>query len=168
MSWRPMTGADLPTVVAIAAAVHPGFPERPEVLAEKRALCPAGALVAEGDGQAVGYALAHPWTAATPPPLDTFLERLPERPDCLYLHDVALLPAARGRGLARAVVGHWVTVATRAGLPRLTLIAVNGSAPAWRALGFTASTEGGAARAAKLASYGPEAVYMERAVSAGR
>lgn len=164
MTWRAMTKADLDAVVSIADVVHPGFPERPDVLAEKRALYPGGALMAEVDGQVAGYALAHPWTLAAPPALDTFLGGVPEAPDCLYLHDAALLPLARGRGLARALIDRLAAAAAREGLGQLALIAVNGSVPTWTALGFTPPQERGQALEAKLASYGAEAAFMVRRV----
>jgi GNAT superfamily N-acetyltransferase len=50
MEWRNMRPADLAMVVRIAEVVHPGFPERPEVLAERLALCPGGCLVLEAPG----------------------------------------------------------------------------------------------------------------------
>ena len=60
--WRLLTEADMVTVVSIATSVHPGFPERPEVLDEKRALYPVGALAAVDEGdRLIGYALAHPY-----------------------------------------------------------------------------------------------------------
>lgn len=164
MTWRAMTEADLDAVVSIADVVHPGFPERPDVLAEKRALYPAGALMAEVDGQVAGYALAHPWTLTAPPALDTLLGGVPEAPDCLYLHDAALLPLARGRGLARALIDRLAAVAAREGLGQLALIAVNGSVPTWTTLGFTPPQERGEALEVKLASYGAEAAFMVRRV----
>jgi len=164
--WRPLVAADLPAVVSVAAVVHPGFPERPEVLDEKRALYPAGAWAAvDAGGRLVGYALAHAGRLGHVPALNALMGTLPAPADCLYLHDVALLPEARGRGLARAVLALWEAQAARQGLGHLALTAVNGSAPTWAALGF--QTQGaGAALARKLASYGPDALYMVKALAA--
>lgn len=163
MRWRAMQASDLAAVVAIAAAVHPGFPERPEVLDERRQVFPKGAFLAEdAAGEPVGYALAHPWRLSVPPALDSFLGALPEDADCLYLHDVALLPVARGQGLARALVAK--LEARAGGLGRLALTAVNASADRWCRLGF-APTPAGPVLAAKLASYGPGAVFMVKDLS---
>lgn len=158
--WRALTAADLPAVVAIAAVVHPDYPEGEEVFAERLALFPEGCRIALRDGQAVGYALAHPWTLGSPPALDTLLGALPERPDCLYLHDVALLAATRGSGLGQALVEDLLALARRHRFAHLALVAVNRSADYWMARGFRVVDDPALAR--KLASYSADARYMTR------
>jgi ribosomal protein S18 acetylase RimI-like enzyme len=158
--WRTMTAADLDTVVAIAATVHPSFPERREVFAERLALAPEGALILEARGTPAGYAITHPARRFEPPALDTMLGTLTEHPDVWYIHDVALLPSARGQGGASRIAAIVAGEARRAGLERLALIAVNGSAPFWARQGFGRIEH--PALAGKLASYGDDAVYMER------
>ncbi|MCS6760078.1 MAG: GNAT family N-acetyltransferase, partial [Candidatus Devosia euplotis] len=61
MYWRPLTALDLPTVEAIAALVHPDFPEDAAVFAERQWLYPDGTYLLELDGGAAGYVLSHPW-----------------------------------------------------------------------------------------------------------
>lgn len=161
--WRAMTPADLPAVQAVAEIVHPLYPESPEVAAERLALYPAGCLVAERDGQLLGYAVSHPGLLGRPPALDTLLGRLPDRPDCLYLHDIALLPAARGLGLGASLVARLLALAKAEGFRLLALTAVNNSAGYWQRQGFV-PYQGDAALAAKLASYGEDALYLVRAV----
>lgn len=159
--WRTLTLNDLPQVGALADAVHQAYPERPEVAVERLRLFPAGCFVAEVDGAFCGYGLTHPWIDGAPPALDSLLGGLPAAPDCLYVHDVALNVAARGRGLGRALVGRLTDLAAAHGLPRLSLIAVGGSAPGWRAMGFhEVPVNPASALAAKLASYDADAVYM--------
>lgn len=157
-----MTAADLPAVIGIAAVVHPGHPEGEAVFAERLTLFPAGCFLAEVAGDPAGYALAHPWTENAPPALDTLLRHLPERPDCLYLHDVALSAAARGSGLGRALVERLLGLARQQALPRIGLVAVNNSQGFWARLGFQAANR--ADLAAKLASYGGDARYLSRPV----
>ncbi|MBC7135627.1 GNAT family N-acetyltransferase [Oceanibaculum nanhaiense] len=161
--WRPMTPADLPAVQDVAEIVHPLYPESPAVAAERLALYPAGCLVAERDGRLLGYAVSHPGLLGRPPALDVLLGSLPEAPDCLYLHDIALLPQAHGLGLGSALVAHLLRLAKAAGFPVLALTAVNNSAGYWQRRGF-APYQGDAALAAKLASYGEDALYLVRAV----
>lgn len=159
--WRAMAPADLPAVAAIADAVHPLYPEPPEVPAERLALFPAGCLVAAGaDGDRLGYAISHPGRLGQPPALAIRLGALPANADCLYLHDVALLPRARGMGLGEAVVAHLRAMARDAGFRHLALVAVNGSAPYWHRHGFRPYAAGSDALAAKLASYGGDAAYL--------
>lgn len=159
IKWRPMSGHDLDAVIAVAAAVHINHPERPEVLAERLGLFPAGAWIAVAGTVAVGYALIHPGLIGRPPALDTLLGSLPVRPDCLYLHDVALLPRARGQGLAARLLADVKVLGAAKGLNRLALVAVNGSAPVWRRFGFM-PWPGDAFLQEKLAGYGDDAMYM--------
>lgn len=162
--WRPLLPSDLPRLGLIEAAVHPGLPERPEVMAEKLALYPEGcrALVAGND--MLGYAIAHPWWSGRAPRLDEFFGALPAQPECLHMHDVALLPEARGRGAARAYVRHLEALAQATGIGILACVSVYGTAALWGALGFrpVAPIEGG------LASYPFDATYMQAEVRGER
>jgi ribosomal protein S18 acetylase RimI-like enzyme len=159
-SWRPMTAADLPAVLAIAAVVHPDYPEDEAVFAERLRLFPDGCLVLEGAGGLLGYVVAHPWYRGAPPALNTLLGRLPDMAGAFYIHDLALLPAARGTGAGRLVVDRLVALAHRARQPRLALVAVNDSSGFWQRQGFREMHD--PALAAKLASYDDAARYLER------
>lgn len=150
--WRPMTEADLPEVERLGNAIHQSHPERPEIFAERLALCPAGCLIL---GNLDGYIISHPWTLGSPPALDTLLGALPAQPDTWYIHDLALHERARSTGAAPAVVARIATLAQ--GLP-LSLIAVGRSPGFWKRQGFTPA----ALPVGKLASYGEGAAYMVR------
>ncbi|WP_052214852.1 GNAT family N-acetyltransferase [Belnapia sp. F-4-1] len=145
-----MTEADLPGVVALAAAAHPHYPEEPAVFAERLALAPGFCWVLE-DGR--GYALAHPW-AGPVPPLDSLLGALPAAAEALHLHDIVLAPEARGAGGAAAMIERLAALGAASGLERMTLVAVAGKAGYWRRLGFVPLLE--------VASYGAGAVLMAR------
>ncbi|MBF0324738.1 MAG: GNAT family N-acetyltransferase [Alphaproteobacteria bacterium] len=146
--WRPMVAADLARVQVIADIAHVDHPEGAEVFANRLALFPAGCLMAADGG---GYCLAHPGKLGRAPALDTVLDRLPDGPDCLYLHDLALLPQARGLGLGRAAVAELARVARAAGLPRIALTAVGHSPAFWAGLGFIETGKGGASYGTALA-----------------
>lgn len=157
-----MAASDLDDVLAVAAAVHPGFPERREVFAERLALFPEGChMLRLADGTAAGYAVSHPWHARRPVPLDTLLHDMP-RTTCRYIHDVAILPAARGGGFAGHIVGRIVRDAYRAGAAEVSLVAVSGSRPFWERHGFHVVTDAGLA--AKLESYGEDGRLMVRSL----
>ena len=158
--WRPARTSDLPAISAVAARLHPGLPERPEVLMEKVQLYPAGCRVLVADDAIAGYGLAHPWSQHQIPPLDRFLERLPGVADCLYVHDVAVLPDRRG-GAARDYIAAVAELARASGIATLALVSVYTTRPMWERLGFRPVTAD-AELAAKLASYGPDATYMLR------
>jgi GNAT superfamily N-acetyltransferase len=152
-----MNTLDLPAVQAVARQVHPGYFERPEVFADRLALHPPGCRVLVGKGEAViGYVVSHPWRFGDPPALDTLLVALPAHADTYYVHDLALLPAARGTGAATAVID--ALRAHAVGWPRLSLVAVNASAPFWRRHGFEVVTVPGLAE--RLAGYDASALFM--------
>lgn len=149
-----MRATDLPALCAIADLVHPDHPESSEALASRLTRFPAGCFLAEGKPGMFGYCLSHPGQIGQPPPLDSVLTELPAGADCLYLHDLALIPAARGRGLGEAMVEMLATVARAHGLDRIALTAVSGSWGFWERQGFHRTA------CPALASYGHAAVYM--------
>lgn len=156
VDWIPLEPGDIAAVCAIAARLHPELPERPEVLAEKRRLFPEGCRKLMAGADMLGYGLAHPWRLNAAPKLDSFLEKLPAAPGCLYLHDVGILPEARGRRAAGAYVAYLEELARRLGLGHLALVSVYGTVPLWEKLGFKTVSAG----APPLPSYGPTAAYM--------
>jgi GNAT superfamily N-acetyltransferase len=138
MHWRGLTALDLPDVEAIAAKVHPDFPEDMAVFAERQRLYPEGTRLLELDGVPAGYILSHPWRFKALPELNALLGAIPDNADTYYLHDLALLPAARGTGAAAMIVGDILRHARAAGLASVSLVAVNGSLPFWYKHGFRA------------------------------
>jgi len=167
-TWRAMTAGDLAAVMAIAAEVHPDYPEDAAVFAERLGLYPQGCMVLEtrqaAGARPGGYLISHPWTLAAPPALNSLLGALPPFPVLYYLHDLALAPAARGTGAARAAVARAVAMAEQGGLDRLGLVAVNGAEAFWRRCGFTPSADGALQAAAR--KYDAAATYMTRDVGA--
>jgi GNAT superfamily N-acetyltransferase len=157
-----MEPADLDAIAAIAERIHPALPERKEVLAEKRHLFAAGCFALIEAGAVVGYGMSHPWRHDSIPPLDTLLGTLPADADCLFVHDVVVLPQARGRGAAGALVDRLVALARARKLACLTLVSVYGTDPLWARYGFAVVED--PSLAAKLASYGGTARIMRRAV----
>ncbi|MBN2752372.1 MAG: GNAT family N-acetyltransferase [Rhodospirillaceae bacterium] len=154
-----MTKDDLAAVEAIAAVVHPGYPEALEVFAERLSVYPAGCWVLlDAEGQVVGYALTHPWVYGQPPKLNILLGAIPAQADTYYLHDVALLPAARGRGAVRMVLKDVVAQADLAGQGNLSLVSVNESRPIWERCGFRLAGD----VTPDLSSYGGDACFMTR------
>lgn len=162
--WRPARTSDLATISAIAARIHPDLPERPEVFAEKMRLYPDGCRVLVANDAIAGYGLAHPWEQHQVPPLDGFLQELPEDANCLYLHDVAVLPGFRG-GVARDYVAGIEKLARASHIGTLALVSVYATRPLWERLGFRPVTADAGLRA-KLASYGYSATYMLRDLAA--
>lgn len=138
MHWRAMTTLDLPLVETIAAKVHPDFPEDAAIFAERQRLYPDGTRLLELDGVPAGYILSHPWRFKNLPALNALLGAIPADADTFYVHDLALLNAARGTGAAAMIVGETLRHARAAGFANVSLVAVNGSLPFWHKHGFRA------------------------------
>lgn len=161
MFWRAMATADLPAVKAIADRAHVAYPEDAEVFAERLALFASGCFVlANVGGVLLGYVVSHPWRFAQPPPLNTLLRDIPEHADSYYIHDLALLPEARGAGAASRMVDKLTAFAAGAGFAALSLVAFNHSAAFWRVHGLEPVDAPDIA--ATLESYGREALFMLR------
>jgi GNAT superfamily N-acetyltransferase len=149
--WRAMTQADLETVAAIERASHAPLPPEGEVVfANRLALFPAGCFVV-GDPVG-GYAIAHPW-AGPPPPLGAVLAALPDAPDHLWLHDLALAPALRGQGCPAAALDRLRVLARGLDLRALRLTSVHGTDAVWARHGFVAQP-------GLVRGYGADAVAM--------
>lgn len=160
LHWRALTIFDLPAVEAIAATVHPAFPEDLAVLAERQRLYPDGARILELGGVPSGYILAHPWRFKSLPVLNSLLGEIPADADTFYLHDLALLPAARGTGAAAMIVGEMLRHARLSHFATVSLVAVNGSQLFWHKHGFRPVDA--PELADKLASYDAAARFMAR------
>jgi GNAT superfamily N-acetyltransferase len=109
----------------------------------------------DATGSVLAYALAHPGTASAlgavvPPPGAAAGER--ER--CIYLHDVAVSPAAQRTGLARLLVHAVLSRAADAGAAEAHLVALPGTAALWARFCFEPCA------ADDAASYGPGATHM--------
>ncbi len=151
-----MAAGDLPAVAALETISHAPLPPEGEALfAERLALFPAGCLVVSDDAGLAAYVVSHPWRIGGPPKLGERLGMLPDSPDCLHLHDIAIAQRARGKGLVGAAVARLTEVAREAALPVITLVSVHGTEALWARQGFRPAP-------ATTTGYG-EAVYMVRA-----
>lgn len=166
MQWRQATPADLTAIMEIAGRLHTDLPERLEVYAEKLRLFPDGCRMLTVNGAVAGYGIAHPWKLHRIPPLDEFLHELPQRADCLHVHDVAVLPAHRGGASAASYIETIAALAGSARIGALALVSVYETDLLWERLGFR-TVDPDAALRAKLRSYGKTAKYMVRDLSAG-
>jgi ribosomal protein S18 acetylase RimI-like enzyme len=156
-----MSEDDLPAVHDLSMRVHPNYPERAEVLAEKFRLFPPGCFVLETNDGIAGYCFSHPWTKGTVPALDGLLGALPGTPTTYYVHDLTLDEALRGLGQGRAVVPLLFKAAQSLGLSHLSLVAVNRREPFWQAAGFSPTADA-ALQAMARAKYDSGSVHMER------
>ena len=163
---RPLQTADLGAVLRLQAACYgPDYVEPAEAFASKLHATAAlqtcwGAFDATGVLRA--YAISLPVCADTMPGLHASDYRCPVAPTLLYLHDVAVGPLGRGRGLAQGLLARIEGRARSLGLARMGLIAVQDSAPFWQRLGFAPLPAMPAWLQRKLQSFGEAARYLER------
>ena len=158
-----MTPSDLDGVVQVASEAFPNHPEGRDCFADRLRLYPAGCRVlADESGAVSGYLVAYPWRLDDAPALNARLAALPETPDVLYLHDLALAAYARGGGRAAEAVALAVDTARSGGLSTIALIAVNDAEAFWTRQGFRRRQS--PVMSTKLTSYGETAVYMIRPV----
>jgi len=156
-----------------AAAYPPAFHEARATFAALLALYPAGCLgifaTDEPRRRLCGYAFAHPaHCSAVPPSLHSddhdwssgSAHGTSALHYCFYVHDVAVDPVSRGRGLATSLLQ---ALAGTAAHPVLMLTAVLGAARFWERFGFKLVADLDAAALARLETY-PGALTPSAAV----
>lgn len=154
-----MTKDDIPDLLRVADQVHPDLPESDVVFIERVKLFPEGCLMLVDGEKVCGYAVSHPIRQHQPPALDSLLGEIARDADQYYIHDVAIIPEYRGRGLAAEGIRRLLEVATP--YPTTCLVSVYGTAPFWARFGF-APEPVDALLSEKLRNYGDDATYMSR------
>ncbi|HWW55795.1 MAG TPA: GNAT family N-acetyltransferase [Sphingopyxis sp.] len=158
--WRPMRAEDLPAVVAISDVVHGDFTEPLATFADRLAHYPAGCAILERAGEPLGYLISHPWPReAGPPKLGAVLGPVAAA-ESYYLHDIALLPAARGTGAGASATAFAAKQAEIEGCRDIRLVAIQGADSYWHAQGF--AYVGGE----REGPYGPGSYLMQRGIGA--
>lgn len=161
---RALTPADLPALLAVQRACYgDAYVESAEVFARRLASPVNCSLVLEHEGRVAAYLAAYHSLLGKVTPLHGDFDAVPA-PDTLYLHDMAVLPACAGRGLARALLTRLLPWARAAGLRHTALVSVQGSQAYWARQGYAAHPVQDAAQRRHLDSYGTGAVYMAQAL----
>ena len=161
VSIRPMQPQDLAEIVRIQAQCYTEItPESAESLADKQRLGAETCWVACTGKQLLGYVLALPWHSHYLPPLNARLDERPHLCDCVYLHDLAIDPAAHALGLGTELIHHVFDSAAAQGWQKIILIAIQGSPSYWQRYGFKPITPPMIMQE-KLTSYGASATYMQ-------
>ena len=131
----------------------------------------------EPQEQIKGYIISHPIPQNQPPPqLDTLLEaNIINPPDAddmadtrryhYYIHDIAISPDVRGKGLSREGIEMLLFgIVREKGYENTALVSVYGTASFWERFGFEVIVDDGENMMEKLAlaCYGEGAVFMVR------
>lgn len=161
---RLMQVADLGAVVRLQDHCYADeFYESPQVVSQRLMLYPQSCWVAVYHDKIWGYLFTYPSKLSQINPLGAEFGQY-EQANCLYLHDMAVSPDARGQGVASALLQSALDYAATLGLPHLALVAVQNSASFWQQQCFNSHTELGGQALAALATYGHQAVYLTRPV----
>lgn len=156
-----MTEADLDAVATTARLGFPDHFEGRDIFANRLALFPRGCFtLARSDGKLLGYPVAYPWVSDSAPALNESLRTLPADATVMYLHDLALLPEARGFGFGREMITTLAEQARAEGWAAISLVAVNNAASYWKRQGFVSSQRPEIHE--HLVSYGEAACHMTR------
>ncbi|WP_310734231.1 GNAT family N-acetyltransferase [Shewanella sp. SR44-3] len=167
---RPIKLNDWPEILAIQAQCYTELePESLAVLQNKVQLGANTCFAITHKNLLIGYCLAHPWKKGLSIALNKQLCGLDET-DCLYLHDIALLPSAQGLGIGERVLNALIDAAHQLALDSICLVAVQGAQHYWRRHGFSPQqtqtllahkqTRSNTLRDAQLMSYPKDACPM--------
>ncbi len=157
---EPMSAAALDSVERLQAQAYPAPLVEPiDTHTARLKLAPSCCFIARdvSGGAIVGYIIAHPWDAHTSPGLGVTLTALPERPEALHIHDLALELAYGGRGIGPMLIDAALMAGRALGLEVATLVAVAGAHTFWARHGF---------EEVGRASYDPQSRLMRRALGA--
>lgn len=162
-----MLPADIASVLRVQS--HSYLPDNIEseaVIRARLASAPDTAWVAEVNGAVCAYLVGYRSRLGKVGALGDGFEPA-KAPDCLYLHDLAVGPQARGLGLGLGprLVTHALSQARREGLAWAALVSVQGSRDFWRQRGFAVSQLNDPGQALALSTYaGGPACYMTQAL----
>jgi GNAT superfamily N-acetyltransferase len=82
-----------------------------------------------------GYLFSHPYLLNQVKPLNSQLY-LTNEENCLYLHDMAISPDYRGKGLTKQLFERFLLTSEKNGFEKQCLVAVQNSAEFWGKFGF--------------------------------
>ena len=132
---RPLSAHDLPSIMSVQEVCYqPSLIEPAEALLSKMLLFPMGAWGCFCDGELAAYMICIPAEGIVP--LGRPTNSLPSRPDRLYIHDLAVHLAHRGRCLATRLIVKAEDTASWFGHKHLALVSVQGTERFWSKQGF--------------------------------
>ncbi|MEU0004517.1 GNAT family N-acetyltransferase [Streptomyces sp. NPDC006314] len=164
MRIRGIAEADWPQLAALEAEAYADLPlTEGEEMLRSRARASAGTcFVLDLDGRLAGYVIALPYPRFHCPDLAR-PEQVVHHSANLHLHDLVVSAHLRRRGLGTRLVRHLTEAARTRGFETISLIAVAGKEPFWRANGYRPHPEAGLPP-----GYGGDAVHMSARVAAAR
>ena len=153
---RQIQESDWPAIVSIQSEVYTTVePETEQVLRSKvrlgKQFC---RVITDSSEMVVGYCLAHPWDEH-PIVLDTIYHEIRDS-QLLYIHDLAISPQHKGKGLGQMVVESLISAAKAHSLNSIKIIALRQALSFWEKVNFHSK------KVNVDACYGDDAVVMIR------
>ncbi|CAN5869041.1 GNAT family N-acetyltransferase [soil metagenome] len=159
-SLRKMCLADIDAVYAVQAAAYvDDMVEALSLLQARWLSAPDTAWVAYDTQGVCAYLVAYPSLHGKITALGSRFV-VPEQPDCLYLHDLAVAPRAHGQQLGSRLVRQALQHAASARYPYSALVAVQNSQAFWKKCGYTEHQTVSQDQLSCLRSYAGDATYF--------
>lgn len=159
---RAMQAQDIPAVLAIQAECYSDvLPEDENVIRARLQAAPDFAWVAEDVHGVCAYLVTYPSALGKVTPLSGLFQ-LPDQPDTLYLHDLAVASRVHGCGLGPQLVRHALSQARALQLSHTALVSVQDTRAFWQRFGYREQPLHCAQQRQHLRSYQCESYYMSR------
>ena len=115
--WRKMLIEDIPYVYNIATDIWTIHKDSQIIYENKFCSFPEGCYVYDDNAPIVadllhsvtspvnpikGYIISHPYNISYPPKINTLLPKV--EINCLFIHDIVIVPEYRGRGIANEII----------------------------------------------------------------
>lgn len=137
MEIRQLTEDDIPSVLVVQHEAYlPQLLESSGTFLNKLQLFPQGALGCFIEGHLCAYIFFHPWVRNKVVPLNCSIDHLPSNTDCIYIHDLAVSPSCRAKGIGHKLVEEVLQLGSKLGIRWYSLIAVQSSEHFWQRFGF--------------------------------
>jgi len=157
---RPMHAGDISAVLEIQSHCYDETKlESFQAFLAKFEATPNTCFIALLADVPAGYLVALPVVEGHPPPLNGTSYSVPQAANSLYLHDLAVLPKARGTGAADALVAAYFQALKQSQVQFGCLTAVNASSSYWERFGFRPAALADESSGHML-TYGEGAQYM--------
>ena len=154
---RPMLPSDMTAILAIQRVCYAlAMNESATVMQARLERVPACCWVATDTDRVIAYLMAYPSRLGQVTPLGHDFSPATEA-DCLYLHDLAVLPSVGRRGVGQALVRHALG---SGGWPAAGLVCVQDALPFWLRQGFIPGYSLAPDQTAHLTTYPTTPCYL--------
>jgi ribosomal protein S18 acetylase RimI-like enzyme len=136
---KELTTDDLGIILEIQRSAYiPELNEGEAAFFYKLKISPNTCIGAYIDKQICGYLFAQPYKFGEIIPLDKSTHQIPEDPDCMYIHDLAISQDSKKKRIGTMLYQAIEKQSIKAGFRAITLVSVQDSGKFWEQQGFHA------------------------------